>query len=73
MPNRTIYVRDEDQHIWHQAAELPGSVSETVAAALRQYLSRGTWREAIAMELGLAALDAAERAVEELQTEAAPQ
>jgi metal-responsive CopG/Arc/MetJ family transcriptional regulator len=44
-------------------------VSETVAAALRQYLSRGTWREAIAMELGLAALDAAERAVEERRAE----
>lgn len=69
MPNRTIYVRDEDQHLWHQAAGLPGSVSETVAVALRQYLARGTWREALAMELGLAALDAAERAVEERRAE----
>lgn len=40
MPNRTIYVKESDQHVWDRAEqESNDSLSALVTEALRDYLS----------------------------------
>ena len=40
MPTRNVYVSDEDQNLFQEAAELAGGFSPAVSEALREYVKR---------------------------------
>lgn len=40
MPNKTIYVRDEDLPIFERAAAISGSLSAAIAEALREWVEK---------------------------------
>lgn len=53
MPNKTIYVSDEDLPVFDQAAELAGGLSPAIATALREFITKQNHHNAGFEEIAL--------------------